>query len=316
MTKISVVIPVYNGENTIKKALNSLISQTFTDFEAIIINDGSEDKTKEIAQKYCKKDFRFSLISYKENKGVSYARNQGLKKAKGKWISLLDADDWFANQRLERLFTAAETLEADVVFDNLKIVKPNNHKIIEITCFGDKGATTSISLKELFDLDTPYMNFAIGYVSPFVRLQFIKDKKITYNEQYSFGEDFTFLAEMILKDASAYILPFSDYYYVFKPAGNQKQSEYMLLENKYDNVIEACNKFLSRHKDIDSKKTMLSIKRRYDLFICLGKARALRNQGLRKGLLHRIFDLFSCPHCFWFLIKICFLRFNRMKKII
>ena len=89
---ISIIVPVYNTENFLEKCLNSIIDQTFTNWQAICINDGSSDSSLKILQHYAQKDKRFVIIN-QENNGVSAARNVGLKAATGKYIMYLDSDD-------------------------------------------------------------------------------------------------------------------------------------------------------------------------------------------------------------------------------
>lgn len=101
MPKISVVIPLYNKENQIRKTLNSVLSQTFNDFEILIIDDGSTDKSKEVVQSIL--DSRIRFIS-QENMGVSIARNHGIQEAKGEYIAFLDADDEWLPDYLETQF--------------------------------------------------------------------------------------------------------------------------------------------------------------------------------------------------------------------
>ena len=102
---ISVIIPAYNAEKFIARALDSLIIQTCSNWQAIVINDGSSDATEEICKDYCSKDERIKLFT-KENGGVSRARNTGLEKAEGKYICFLDADDFFEPFFSKRFTTA------------------------------------------------------------------------------------------------------------------------------------------------------------------------------------------------------------------
>ena len=90
--QISVVIPVYNSESYLRNCLNSILQQKNQDFEVIMVNDGSKDKSGEICDEYSKKDKRFKVI-HKTNEGVSIARNIALNQAKGEWISFIDSDD-------------------------------------------------------------------------------------------------------------------------------------------------------------------------------------------------------------------------------
>ena len=100
MPLISVVVPCYNQAQYLDECLQSVLDQTYTDWECIIVNDGSPDNTEEIAKNWVEKDTRFIYLS-KENGGLSSARNAGIEIAKGEWILPLDADDKIGNQYLE-----------------------------------------------------------------------------------------------------------------------------------------------------------------------------------------------------------------------
>ena len=97
-TYFSVIIPVFNREKMITRAIESVLAQTFTDYELIIVDDGSTDKTSQIIKKYkCK------ILTIK-NSGVSAARNTGIRESKGKWICLLDSDDQWLESKLQKQF--------------------------------------------------------------------------------------------------------------------------------------------------------------------------------------------------------------------
>ena len=100
MPLISVVVPCYNQAQYLDECLQSVLDQTYTDWECIIVNDGSPDNTEDVAKKWVEKDARFRYL-FKENGGLSSARNAGIEIAKGEWILPLDADDKIGNQYLE-----------------------------------------------------------------------------------------------------------------------------------------------------------------------------------------------------------------------
>lgn len=89
---VSIIIPVYNVEKYLHICLDSVLAQTYTDYEVILVNDGSKDDSGKICEEYVKRDKRFSLIS-QDNKGLASARNTGIKAAKGKYIYFIDSDD-------------------------------------------------------------------------------------------------------------------------------------------------------------------------------------------------------------------------------
>ena len=120
MLKISVIIPVYNVEKYLARCLDSLLAQTFTDFEAICVNDGSPDGSANILSEYAKKDSRIKVIT-QENQGLSGARNSGLKVATGDYIYFLDSDDCIHPQTLEIAYHFITEHNADMVcFDFAK----------------------------------------------------------------------------------------------------------------------------------------------------------------------------------------------------
>lgn len=103
---VSVIIPTYNRAKTIKKSIDSVLFQTYDDWELIIVDDGSTDETKELISSY--KDSRIKYYSYESNKGVVYARNYGMKMANGNYIAFQDSDDIWHNDKLEKQIKAME----------------------------------------------------------------------------------------------------------------------------------------------------------------------------------------------------------------
>lgn len=114
MPAVSIIVPIFNTEQYLSRCLDSIESQTFNDWECILINDGSTDKSENICNEYANKDSRFKVINQK-NSGVSAARNAGLDVAKGEWIGFVDSDDWIEPNMYEFLYQNAKDNNADVV---------------------------------------------------------------------------------------------------------------------------------------------------------------------------------------------------------
>ena len=112
MSKVSIIIPVYNVEKYLDKCLKSVLNQTYKNIEIIVINDGSTDNSLKICKKY--KDKRIVLID-KENGGVSSARNKGLELASGKYITFVDSDDWLELDAIENMVSFIEKENVDFV---------------------------------------------------------------------------------------------------------------------------------------------------------------------------------------------------------
>ena len=119
--KISVVLPVYNVANYLRKCLDSLVNQTFKDFEVICVDDGSTDKSTKILEEYQKKDNRIKILQQQRG-GAGAARNLGLGHAQGKYVQFLDSDDYFESNLLEEMYTRAEKYDADLVVCSSKKV--------------------------------------------------------------------------------------------------------------------------------------------------------------------------------------------------
>jgi len=111
---VSFVVPMYNVQKTIRRCVESICSQTYQNIEVILLNDGSKDDTLSICQEYAEKDPRITLIN-KPNSGCCATRNKGLTLTHGKYIQLVDSDDWLEPTFTERLVTAAEKYDADLV---------------------------------------------------------------------------------------------------------------------------------------------------------------------------------------------------------
>ena len=112
--KISIIVPVYKVEKYLCRCLDSIVAQTFTDWECILIDDGSPDNSGKICDEYAEKDGRFRVI-HQENAGVSAARNAGLDAARGEWIGFVDSDDWVESNMYEYLYNNALETKSDVV---------------------------------------------------------------------------------------------------------------------------------------------------------------------------------------------------------
>ena len=128
--KISVIVPVYNAEKYLQRCVDSILAQTFTDFELLLIDDGSKDKSGEICDEYAKKDNRVKVF-HKENGGVSSARNLGLDNAQGEWIAFIDGDDMLDSCGLKTL--------ANNIYVNTNIIIGSYY-----SCYGNKKQLVEI----------------------------------------------------------------------------------------------------------------------------------------------------------------------------
>lgn len=121
--EISVIVPVYNAEKYLPRCMDSLLAQTFTDMEIILVDDGSVDRSGFFCDRYA--ELNGISVIHQENSGLGFARNRGMKRALGKYILFLDSDDYFENSLLKELYDAAEGQNADLVIGGFTTVYPD-----------------------------------------------------------------------------------------------------------------------------------------------------------------------------------------------
>ncbi len=131
MFKVSIITPVYNVEECIEKSIKSVINQTCKEFEFLLIDDGSKDRSIEIAKSLLENsDINFKIIT-QENAGVSCARNRGINIASGEYITFLDSDDYIDSRFVELMYDKAKKTECDVVFCDYSEVDNNGNVLVK-----------------------------------------------------------------------------------------------------------------------------------------------------------------------------------------
>ncbi len=207
MNKISIIIPVYNSEKTLNKCINSILKQSYSDYEMILINDASLDDSMNILKKYEKEDERINVINLKKNRGVSNARNIGINAAKSKYIIFIDGDDW-----VER--TYCEDLYRQITQENigLAICSWNEHNLQTNTCIlHDSKIGKQTEIIEVGELIKYYQT---GLITPLWNKIFITDvireNQIMFNEEQKIGEDLKFVLEYLEKIQNKYKISMID----------------------------------------------------------------------------------------------------------
>lgn len=139
----SIITPIFNAENFLDETLQSIIDQTYTDWESILINDNSTDKSLAIAEKFSKLDDRFKIINVNENQGAAKARNIGIKSAEGRFIAFLDSDDLWLPEKLEKQISLMKSKSLDFTYSSYHFISEAG----EVT--NKVGVPESISYNQL-----------------------------------------------------------------------------------------------------------------------------------------------------------------------
>ncbi len=208
---VSVIVPVYNGELTIKKCIDSILAQTLKEIEIIVINDNSTDSTLEILKSYKKK---IVLINNEENIGPAGSRNKGLAKAKGKYIGFVDADDYISEKMYQTML--------DSMSDDVDLVCCSRYNI--------KGKDIKPVINETKATDVKEFSKTSSYTwDKLYRKSIIDDNNIYFPERYSYAEDFCFLMKYKFYSKKMVILEEPLYYYKYDSFGS--------ITNSYDEKI-------------------------------------------------------------------------------
>lgn len=178
---ISIIIPVYNTEKYIRRCIDSVIAQSYSDWELILVDDGSTDGSGEICDEYAEKDERIRVF-HKANGGVSSARNVGLDNANGEWVSFVDSDDWVENSYLSNY--------VDVISKDVQLVVQGIILDKNISVVVDLPKLSGIDRKNLVTLLENTNDVNNGYiVHKAFKTKIIDDRDIRFNEYICFAED-------------------------------------------------------------------------------------------------------------------------------
>lgn len=204
MVKISVIIPVYNGEKYLPRCLDSLLNQTYKNWSAICIDDGSVDNSGIILDKYAKQDKRFVII-HKKNAGVSAARNDGIKKADGDFVHFMDADDIIDSDYYEKMIAVAGN--TDVICSGFVSDSKYSENLVY-----NKTRTMKTLFGKLFWTQALIKSFVWRYL---FRTDFIKKNKLSFDTSLISQEDAIFVLQALLVSKHVVIVPNVNYHYMF-----------------------------------------------------------------------------------------------------
>lgn len=203
-TKVSVIVPVYKAESTIRKCIDSLLAQTLIDFEIILVDDGSPDRSGAICDEYADKDERIKVI-HKSNGGVSSARQCGINHAQGEYTIHADPDDWVEPEMLEELYNKALEEDADMVICDFYENTYKGQKYI-------KQAPTSRFHKDV--LQDIFGKIHGSTCNKLIRRKIYSDFAIRFPEDINFCEDQYVIAAILIHNVKVSYLPKAFYHYV------------------------------------------------------------------------------------------------------
>lgn len=246
---ISVIVPCYNQVEYLDECLQSVLNQTYTNWECIIVNDGSPDNTEEEAKKWLEKDSRFKYLK-KENGGLSSARNAGIKISKGEWIQFLDNDDKISNEKFS---------DATPFFKDCDLV------ISDYQFFNEEGFMndTLHFLNEKFSYESIIMKWDINYTIP-IHCAIFKKLRINklFNENLKAKEDWIFWIDYFESNPNYIFTGNNSAKYRFNQNGMTKNTGHMLANEEiaFLYIYDSLNQEMKRDffkKRIETKNRLL-----------------------------------------------------------
>ena len=235
MKKVSVIIPVYNVENYLRKCLDSLVNQTLKDIEIIVVNDGTTDNSQEIINEYVKKYPKKVVSIIQENGGQGAARNTGLLHAKGEYIGYVDSDDYVEENMYEELYKKAKEEDSDIVICGNNVVKENY---------------------ELFSKEDVDKEFLLGKMAVWNKIykkNIIVDNKIQFRSKVWY-EDLDFTMKVYFSSKKISYIDKALYNYLLREGStmnNNNIKRNLELIEAFDSLIDYCKdkKIYNKAKD-------------------------------------------------------------------
>lgn len=246
---ISVIMPVYNRADSLQLSVESILNQTFKNFELLLINDGSSDNSGEVCEKYAKKDARVKVV-HQSNGGVGRARNSGLEKATGKYVTFCDSDDYVFPDALDTMYREigdSDILVCGLFKQRLRKEEVNLEKVELLPRKKDNykswDATSVDLIKDIInELDTWTIN---SVVTLLLKRNIIEDNKLRFRNYYGYEDDM-FAHEYLQYIHSAKKIDYEGYLYIDTPNSLSKSHKCIVEEDWIDRMREIQKELISR----------------------------------------------------------------------
>lgn len=283
---ISIIIPVYNVEQYIEKCIKSVISQTYNNWELILVDDGSKDKSGVICDQYAQNDARIKVV-HKPNGGVSSARNKGIELAKGEYICFIDSDDYVDPTFLDDFQTnqyAADFYISGAYYD----VYGKPYSCLK---YKEQFCENTEQIKNAFFSQQLYSN---GYPwGKLYKTQIIKENHLTFDESLPKHEDHNFVFAYFALTGSVFITSTAGYHYqAFDNSGRKLSSK----TETYKQLVMASDLF---HKNVDVLKGKWNLSEKKHILLIKGFVYSTRLNALRSAVLNYETKYLSIEKEYW-----------------
>ena len=244
--QVSVIIAAFNAQDTLGKAVESVIAQHYKAHEIIIVDDASSDDTLAVAKRYASRHENIKVLTLEENVGPSQARNLALNCVQGDWVAVLDADDAFLPERLMQLLTSANAHRLDMIADSYYL-SPSQTQV------SAKTRMTSLFIKDqVTEVDSAnFVRHGLGSVKPLIRKAVIDKYQLSFSADVRSGEDMLLYTQLLMHDVRFGFLNTPLYIRTELPSSLSRGDKMAFLEGVRD-VIERLERMAiqAQHKDL------------------------------------------------------------------
>lgn len=292
MPKLSVIVPVYNTEKYLQECIDSILAQTFPDFELILVDDGSTDRSGAICDEYAGKDPRIQVI-HQQNGGITVARKSGVRVARGEYVTFVDSDDWI-HKDMYRIMLERES--ADIVVCNM--IRATNEGLVEINCCVDAGVYDKQALMNhfysvmLFDFARCQPAVHPSLCNKLIRREIIQNVIEYVADGITYGEDTLCSYACMLDAEKIHMIDQGFYYYrenlqsVCNVYNREMFSKFILLGTELE------RQFAERNCDLQSQ--VFGYLARHSLE-CIRNELLFRNDALLKEKKERVIHFIDEP---------------------
>jgi succinoglycan biosynthesis protein ExoO len=210
--RATVIIPSYCAQATLLRAVHSVLTQSLRDLEVIVIDDASSDQSWTMMLDLLPTDERVRAVRHKTNSGKPIAMNRGIRMARGRWLAVLDADDWYHPRRLEALIELGERHGVDLVADNQFLYDASAARVVG-TAWPERSGAWPLDFDDFLRGSNAYHSFNLGMLKPLIRLDFMHRVGLNYEVEARHGQDFFHLLQFYLSGGRALVSDQPLYFY-------------------------------------------------------------------------------------------------------
>lgn len=244
MPKLSVIVPVYNTEKYLRECIDSILAQTFTDFELILVDDGSTDKSGEICNAYGQMDRRVRVI-HQKNSGVTAARKRGVEVAEGAYISFIDSDDWIEPNMYQDMLMKADLHNADMILCDMLVERQAERAVVHSSnltgLFASEQLEKQIYVNMLFDFSKNAPGLSLSLWNKLIKSTIIKPVFDELPNDLTYGEDAVGSLICLLRSKCIFIMENSAFYHY-------RQADEFLMREQSVSLLPRLSNFAKNTK--------------------------------------------------------------------